>query len=112
MTSATCSSSTSRTCPPRAANTPLLALRDKFEERTSGDTTFYVRTQTDPDSGQTRTVAFAVRGDYLLLATREDLLANALALMQHPAGRTLATDAWYSNATAVPLPPHPRPTCA
>ena len=86
---------------PSAANTPLLALRTRFEQRTSGDSTFYVRTQQDPDSGQTRTVAFAVRGDYLLLATREDLLAGALALMQHPANRTLATDAFYSNATAV-----------
>ena len=84
--------------PGAAAKTPLLELRDKFEERKSGDTTFYVRTQTDADSGQTRTVAFAVRGDDLLLATREDLLANALDLMQHPAGRTLASDSWYSAA--------------
>jgi len=83
-----------------AANSPLLALRDKFEQRKAGDTTFYVRSQTDGDSGQTRTVAFAVRGDYLLLATREDLLASALDLMQHPAGRTLAGDAWYSAAAA------------
>jgi len=86
--------------PGAAANTPLLALRDKFEERKSGDTTFYVRTQTDADSGQTRTVAFAVRGEDLLLATREDLLANALELMQHPAGRTLASDSWYSAAVS------------
>jgi hypothetical protein len=86
--------------PGEAARTPLLALRDKFEERKSGDTTFYVRTQTAADSGQTRTVAFAVRGDDLLLATREDLLANALELMQHPAGRTLESDSWYSAAVS------------
>ena len=94
---------------PSAAGTPLLALHDRFEQRTSGDTAFYVRSQKDADSGQTRTVAFAVRGDYLLLATREDLLANALALMQHPGGRTLATDAWYSSAAAAQPVPSPGP---
>jgi hypothetical protein len=79
-----------------AAKTPLLLLRDKFEMRKAGDTRFYIRTQGDP----ARTVAFAVQGDYLVLATREDLIANALQLMQHPADRTLQNDAWYSTAVA------------
>ena len=78
--------------PGEAAHTPLLALRANFESRQAGNTTFYVRTTTDP----ARTVAFAVQGDYLLLATREDLIANALQLMQHPGDRTLLHDAWYS----------------
>jgi hypothetical protein len=79
-----------------AAKTPLLELRDKFEERRVGDTTFYVRTQGDP----ARTVAFAVRGDYLLLATREDLIANALQLMQHPVDATLVHEHWYAEAAS------------
>lgn len=79
-----------------AAKTPLLELRDKFEERKVGDTTFYVRTQGDP----TRTVAFAVRGDYLLLATREDLIASALQLMQQPADATLVHEHWYAEAVS------------
>ena len=78
--------------PGEAAHTPLLALRANFESRQAGNTTFYVRTTADP----ARTVAFAVQGDYLLLATREDLIANALQLMQHPGDRTLLHDAWYS----------------
>ena len=79
-----------------AAKTPLLELRSKFEERKVGDTSFYVRTEGDP----ARTVAFAVRGDYLLLATSSDKLAAALELMQKPADRTLQTEGWYANTVA------------
>ena len=82
--------------PGAAASTPLLQLRDRFEQRTIGPDTFYVRTQTDP----ARTVAFAIRGDYLLLATREDLLAGALQRMQQPAARSLLHDPWYADTIA------------
>ena len=77
-------------------NLPLLKLRSRFEERKAGDAIFYVRTEGDPE----RTVAFAERGDYLLLATREDLIADALSLMQRPAERTLNNEPWYSSAKA------------
>lgn len=76
-----------------AEKTPLLVLRSKFEERKAGDTSFYVRTEGDP----ARTVAFAVRGDYLLLATNSDKLATALQLMQQTSDRTLKSEAWYAN---------------
>ena len=76
-----------------AANTPLLKLRDKFEQRSVGADTFFVRSQSDP----ARTVAFAVKGDYLLLATREDLLADALQRMQTPSERSLLHDSWYAS---------------
>lgn len=79
-----------------AAKMPLLALRSKFEERKVGDTSFYVRTEGDP----ARTVAFAVRGDYLLLATSPDRIASALLLMQQPSDRTLKSEAWYANTVA------------
>jgi len=79
-----------------AAKTPLLALQSKFEERKVGDTSFYVRTEGDP----ARTVAFAVRGDYLLLATSSDRIASALQLMQQPANRTLAQESWYASTIA------------
>ena len=94
----------------QAARSPLMQLRDKFEQRRIGDTVFYVRTSaSDPaEQGQDatnsavtvtqRTVAFAVRGDFLLLATREDLLANALDLMQKSNGRSLQNEGWYSSA--------------
>jgi hypothetical protein len=79
-----------------AEKTPLLALRPKFEERKVGDTSFYVRTEGDP----ARTVAFAVRGDYLLLATNADRMAAALQLMQQPTNRTLKSEGWYANSVA------------
>src|SRR5262249_22125571 len=55
----------------------LFQTRSKFETRNVGGTTFYLRRAPDSD----REVAFAVRGEYLLLSTREDLIANALQLM-------------------------------
>lgn len=77
-----------------AANqTSLLQLHSKFQLRQSGDDSFYLRTQGAPE----RTVAFAVHGDYLLLATREDLLANALLLMQHPDQASLHNEPWYAS---------------
>ena len=82
--------------PGGTAKMPLLQLRDKFEQRSVGTDTFFVRSQTDP----ARTVAFAVRGDYLLLATREDLLAGALQRMQQPVERSLSNDAWYAGSVA------------
>lgn len=79
-----------------AEKTPLLELRPKFEERKVGDTSFYVRTDGDP----ARTVAFAVRGDYLLLATSSDRMAAALELMQQHSDRTLKSEGWYANSVA------------
>ena len=97
----------------QAARVPLLALRDKFEQRQAGGVTFYVHSSEDAsaqpasgasgdgaDSARPRLVAFAVRGDMLLLATREDLIAGALEQMAHPGGRSLATDPWYAAGVA------------
>lgn len=85
-----------RMSPGTAEQTPLLQLQGKFQLRKSGDDSFYLRTQGDPE----RTVAFAVHGDYLLLATREDLVANALLLMQHPDDASLHNESWYSSVMA------------
>lgn len=97
-----------RMAPGEAEKTTLYQMRDKFEERKAGEASFYIRTgqqdQNDQDQSQqlqsTRTVAFAVRGDYLLLATREDLIAGALDLMQHPADRNLSKEPWYAASVA------------
>ncbi len=50
----------------------------------------------DAESG--RVVAFAVANDYLLLATREDLLAASLDLLARGAGPKLATEDWFAQA--------------
>jgi hypothetical protein len=54
--------------------------------------------RSDPESG--REVAFGVNGDYLILATREDLLAGALQLMAGSKDRTIEAEQWWSQAVA------------
>jgi len=80
----------------KAMETPLWLSRAKFEPRTVGGMSFYFRR--DPDSK--REVAFAVSGDYLLLATREDLMAGALQLMSGKQDRTVESEPWWAQSTA------------
>jgi len=79
----------------KAMQTSLWQTRAKFEPRTVGSNTFFIRR--DPESE--REVAFAVSGDYLLLATREDLLAGALQLMNGAQNRTVESEFWWTQAT-------------
>jgi hypothetical protein len=74
----------------------LWQTRSKFESRTAGGATFFYRK--DPDSE--REVAFAVTGDYLLLATREDLMAGALELLAGGKGPSVVDEAWWSRSVA------------
>lgn len=80
----------------KSMQTSLYQTRSKFEPRIAGGVDFYVRR--DPESD--REVAFAVAGDYLLLATREDLMADALQLMAGKPDRTVESDAWWKQATS------------
>ena len=105
-----------RLSPEQAAQMPLLALRNKFEQRQAGGVAFYIRNSEDAastttaspgdpsdgggDNPRPRTVGFAVRGDLLVLATREDLIAGALEQMAHPGGRSLTADPWYAASVA------------
>ena len=80
----------------KAMQSTLWQTRSKFEPREANGKTFYVRT----DEDSSRTVAFAVEGDYLILATREDLAAGALELMSGKTGRTLDQEAWFAKAVS------------
>jgi hypothetical protein len=79
----------------RSLQTDLWRMRAKFEPRTAGNLTFYI--QRDPESQ--REVAFAISGDYLLLATREDLIAGALQLMSGAQQQTIESEQWWLQAT-------------
>lgn len=68
--------------------------RSKFEPRQSAGKPFFVRTEAE--SG--RVVAFAVDGDYLILGTREDLVAGALALLAGQKMSSLDQGGWYVDA--------------
>jgi hypothetical protein len=80
----------------KSMQSSLFQTRAKFEPRNAGGVDFYVRR--DPQSG--REVAFAISGDYLLLATREDLMAGALQLMSGKQDRTIENESWWTQSTA------------
>jgi hypothetical protein len=80
----------------KSMQTTLWQSRAKFEPRSAGGVNFYLRR--DPESQ--KEVAFAVSGDYLLLATREDLLAGALQLMSGSPNRTIESEQWWSQSVA------------
>jgi hypothetical protein len=79
----------------KAMETSLWQTRAKFEPRSAGGVKFYLRR--DPESK--REVAFAISGDYLLLATREDLMAGALQLMSGQPDRTVESEQWWVQST-------------
>jgi hypothetical protein len=79
----------------------LWAVRDKFEQRQAGGLPFYRRT----DAASKSTVAFAFAKGYLLLATRDDLVAQALELLAGGSNPRIASDRWYHDATAAAQQP-------
>ena len=79
----------------KSMQTTIWQSRAKFEPRSAGGVDFYLRR--DPESR--REVAFAVSGDYLLLATREDLIAGALLLMSGKQDKTVESDPWWAQST-------------
>src|SRR3954468_5189104 len=79
-----------------AAESVLWKKRGDYQPRKGGNADYYVRVE--PESQ--RTVAFAVSGDYLLLATREDLLAQSLSLMNSSSGKAVAGEGWYTKSVA------------
>ena len=85
----------------KSMETTLWQSRDKFEPRSAGGVDFYFRR--DPQSQ--REVAFAVSGDYLLLATREDLMAGALQLMSGKQDRTVEGEQWWAESTSAASKP-------
>lgn len=83
----------------RSMQSQLWQTRSRFETRSAGGATFYVRHATDSD----REVEFAINGDYLLLATREDLMTSALQLMAASGGpdtepRSIESEPWWSRS--------------
>ena len=78
------------------AKSALWNVRTRFEERQAGGVPFYLRT----DPASKRTVAFAVTKGYLILATRDDLVAQSLELLAGRAGSNIAAGRWYRDAVA------------
>ena len=85
-----------RTPQARVAESVLWQKRGDYQPRKVGNADYYVRLE--PESQ--RTVAFAVSGDYLLLATREDLLAQSLSLLTSASGKAVGGEGWYTKSVA------------
>ncbi len=85
----------------QAAQTDLLKSRGKWQQRQAGGLTFYVRTSGNGADTPRRTVAFASTNGLFFLATREDLLANALQLLSSAdSTNALSSEPWFTEASA------------
>jgi len=124
-----------RMTPAMAEQSRLLQRRKQFETRQAGGVTFYVKSSeadepaTDSDStaasstandatsvadsnaastGPPQTVAFAEKGDWLILSTDEDIMSQTLELMSKKEGAgddSLANETWYKEAKAATSSP-------
>lgn len=74
----------------------LWAVRSQFQQREAGGVSFYLHA----DPASKRTVAFAFTKGYLFLATRDDLIAQALELLAGSANPSVASDRWYREPAA------------
>ncbi len=74
----------------------LWAARGGFERREAAGAPFWLRT----DRASGRTVGFAFAKGWLLLATRDDLIARALALLAGGKEPSVASERWYRDTTA------------
>jgi len=75
-------------------NSPLWQTRSKFEQRSEAGTAFYVH----KDAQSSRVAAFASRDGWLILGTREDLVAGVLDRMAGKASQNLAGESWFADA--------------
>jgi len=76
----------------------LWQSRSKFETRNAAGTTFFFRRDAESE------VTFAVSGDHLLLATREDLMAGALQLLAGSKDRSIEAEPWWAQSIAAAGP--------
>ena len=80
----------------RAAESVLWKARGSAQSRRAANAEYFVKVE----KASNRTVAFAAAGGWLLLATREDLLTGALALIANPGQTSLRQERWFDQAVA------------
>lgn len=80
----------------KAMQNALWQSRAKFETRQAGSQQFYVRRNPQTQ----REVAFALVDDYLVIGTKEDLVAGSLSLISGQPGRNLQGEEWFTKAIA------------
>lgn len=72
----------------------LWQARSSFQQRTAAGLPFYLRSNAKTN----RTVCFAFAKGWLVLATRQDLMAQTLALISGEHNPSIATATWYADA--------------
>jgi len=77
----------------RALETALWKTRSSHETRNAAGIPYFLRV----DPASRRVAAFASAQDYLLLATREDLIAGALTLLAGRPAAALTGERWYAE---------------
>ena len=78
----------------KLAESALWKVRGNYQPRKSAGLDYYVRI----DRATKRVAAFAAVQDYLLLATREEALAGALALLSGQSSPNVTQEPWYSKS--------------
>jgi len=78
----------------RAMESALWKMKEKFQARTAAGTPYYVKTGGKP----ARTACFSIAGDLLILATREEALTGALALISGANATPVRREAWFEQA--------------
>ncbi len=74
--------------------TPLWQTRSKFAQRSEAGSAFFVR----KDEQSSRVAAFAAKDGWLILGTREDLVAGVLDRIAGTDKQNLANEGWYVEA--------------
>ncbi len=85
----------------RAVESALWRSRANYQPRSAAGQPYFVRV----DPASRRLAAFAASGDFLLLATREDLIAGALSIMANHPLNALAAEPWFDAAWKAAGPP-------
>lgn len=80
----------------KAAESVLWKARGSAVSRRAAGVEYFVKI----DKRTSRTVAFAAAGGWLVLATREDLVTGALALIANPGQTSLRQERWFDQAVA------------
>ena len=78
----------------RFAGGALWKTRGNYQPRQSSGIDYYIKT----DPASKRAAGFAAAKGYVVLATREDVLAGALSLIAGQSGASAATEPWFDRA--------------
>lgn len=84
----------SRVSSTQVSQSVLWQARSSFQQRTAAGIPFYLRS--NPQTN--RTVCFAFAKGWLILATRQDLMAQTLALIAGAHNPSIADSSWYADA--------------